>query len=289
MNEGCYNKIVMPPRNRVIYQQKVVKTPQRRRRWRWKRWLFGFLSLAIIGGFLYAANTSRLRIHAIAIQGNSLLTTDELERALRQSISGRRWGVFANDNFFLIFPNQSERALREHFPLIASVEMQKIFPDALVVSIRERTPWGIVCQDVSGGAPQSCAYVDQSGAAYETISNFSGWLLPVIYIASFPPTGPTIEPQLLSAYSQSAEQLKTIQIQLQSMSVGTSTPGDVRLRLEEGWDLLVSVHQPVGEWVGVLGAILEREIGEQRKNLEYIDLRFGKKVFYRFRGSTGSQ
>ncbi|KKT28001.1 MAG: hypothetical protein UW15_C0039G0006 [Parcubacteria group bacterium GW2011_GWC1_44_10] len=58
---------------------------------------------------------------------------------------------------------------------------------------------------------------------------------------------------------------------------------DIKITLKEGWHILLSLNVPAEESAANLKLLLDKKIGKQRSKLEYIDLRFLDKAFYKLR------
>lgn len=274
----------MPSPSRIVYPVK----PKARRRFP-KRIV---LALGVFGGLIalgaglwYLANLPYLSVDRIEVRGASFLPPEEIEAVLRDSIADRGWwGFIPRNNFFAVSGEALEHTLKQQFPAIKAVRVDKHFPHRLAVAVEERTLWGVYC--VAQGAESSgpCFYLDTSGTAYEELSQFEGWLLPVIYGGLPTAAGAQPVPQpTLHYFEEARDALVPLKGVLLSAAISSSTPSDVRLGLAEGWTLLVSTARPVPEWLQALETILEQEVGARRPELEYVDLRFGNKVFYKFK------
>ena len=113
---------------------------------------------------------------------------------------------------------------------------------------------------------------------------FEGWLLPIIYSPEPATLGQAASrPEMLEFYDQAQKAASAISGQILAMRLSTSTPDDVRLELAEGWQIWVTATRPTSEWLPVLVTVLEKDVGPRRSELEYVDLRFGNKVFYKYR------
>jgi hypothetical protein len=53
--------------------------------------------------------------------------------------------------------------------------------------------------------------------------------------------------------------------------------------LKEGWYILLNDKNEPDQTFSNLELVLDQEIKEKRPKLDYIDLRFGKKVFYKLK------
>lgn len=241
---------------------------------------------AMGGGAAYVMTLPALRLERLEIKGAALASPSAIEAKIREVISGEAWGFIPRDNLFFVSKEEVEYELRRDFPQLKKVNAAKRFPNRLVIRIEERQLWGIYCERQGAWTepPSSCFYLDTNGTAYEALAAFEGWLLPVIYSPAPPTLGQEATvPGMLEFYGQAQKAVASINGQILAMTMSTTTPADVRLRLAEGWELWVTAERPTAEWLGVIKAVLTKEIGGRRSELDYVDLRFNNKVFYKFR------
>lgn len=274
----------MPPSQRVVYA--VRRKPKRP----FPRWFLYFLAAvaaaAILGwGFWYGANLPYFRVSRIEVKDAAMLSPTEIEQEVRDGISGKRFFVLPADNFFLVSEYGLSERLKEKFPQLSTAEVTRVFPSGLTVRVEGRKLWGIYCnRPVATQPPVTCFYVDTRGMAYDEISGFSGWLLPVVYSARGVGAGSEAVPAAVRSFFESAAgAFSDLRLNLLWVTLSTSTPDGVRLGLDEGWEVWASTTRPVAEWAGALKMVLEQEIGDKRSRLEYVDVRLGNKVFYKLR------
>ncbi len=273
----------MPPPSRIIYPAKP-RAPKRFPRKILFTVLAGLAVAVLGGGAWYMANLPYLAVDRIEVTGAAVFSPLEIEGIVREALSGVTWAVLPRRNFFIVSGEAIEHQLRRQLPQIEAVDVGKRFPDRLLVRISERKLWGVYCVRVPGEPPGSCAYLDTHGVAYEELSRFAGWLLPVIYGAAPARLGdPAVPAGTLEFFNGAAAALASLGGELLSLSRSTTTPDDVRLSLAEGWSVWLTASRPIPEWLDILRTVLEKEIGGRRSELDYVDLRFGAKVFYKFR------
>jgi len=58
----------------------------------------------------------------------------------------------------------------------------------------------------------------------------------------------------------------------------------IRLRTSEGWSIYLDAAQDLGGQLMNAEVVLKTKVGAQRPQLDYIDVRFGEKVFFKLRG-----
>lgn len=275
----------MAPPNRIVY----LREPPKQKVFPWRRALLrggvlaAFLFLAGATAFLIRAPL--LRVGAVEISGAHSVSASAIEAVVREELSGNLWLLIPRDNLLFVSAERVEGRLAKEFGSITNIHVSRAFPKRLGVSVSERNLWGIACDhEPKPGVPGRCFYLDRKGAAYEEVSGVSGWLLPVIYMSgSIEKGADAVPPEFMTLFDASQTSLAHIHERLLSLTVATATPGDVRLRVAEGWEVWASTSDAPENWERTLATLLQEEIGERKKQLQYVDLRFGKKVFYKYR------
>ena len=275
----------MAPTSRVVY----LREPQKSKSFPWRKAVFrsGVLIglIALLGGAIYLVRAPFLRIAEVRIAGAHAVSASAIEAVVREEISGNEWLVIPRDNLLFVSASRIRERVAREFGGIADIQVSREFPKRLGITVSERDLWGVACDALPrGGASGRCFYLDRNGATYEEVSGVSGWLLPVIFLSRAVPEGPGAVPsELIALFDRSRDALGGIREELLSMAVATATPGDVRLRVAKGWEVWVASDREPAEWAKILQTLLEEEIGGREGRLDYIDLRFGSKVFYKFR------
>ena len=269
--------------SRIVYPSKPREKRSRSRIWIGVFIVLGLAGLAI--SFGYAFYLPYFRIQQIEIHSAEIIPAAEVEAVIRREITGREWLILPRDNFFLISGEGLEHVIRDRFSQIETVSVGRRFPNRLTVEIRERILWGIYCRRENLAAPpDSCLYLDTHGVAYEDLSDIQGWLLPVVYAAGTKVIGEeAVSPSAIEFYESAEGSLRGVGAEMLWVSFSTSSPAEMRLGLAEGWNILVTASRPVEEWTKVLAVVLEKEVAGRRSELEYVDLRFGNRVFYKYR------
>mgnify|MGYP001615339281 CR=1 FL=1 len=244
---------------------------------------FLVLAPAFLAGLVYLMNLAALRTEKIEVYGALLLNAADVENEVRDDLSGKRWFFLPKNNFFMISTASLRAGLLNKFSQASEIKVAKKFPSGIAVTLEERALWGIYCVK-DEAITRSCLYVDTRGIAYEDVSNVEGSLLPVIYAYRGAAAGAKVADEgLLDFFAKAKGAAAGIQADLLSLTLSTSTPEDVRLNFFEGWQAIVSRSRPPEEWAALLKTVLEKEIGVRRGQLDYVDLRFGNKVFYKYR------
>lgn len=235
-------------------------------------WLFllGFFLLA--GLFYLIVFSSFFRIKEIQISGNQKVAAEEIKILIGEQINKKVF--FANSQSIFLFKGKTiENKLLESFIKIDSVNLKRKLPDKLIVEIKERVAMANFCYEY-----RECFLIDKGGIAFERDGAGIGLLVGISEAIS-------LKEQVISA-----EELAGVISTKQTLEekLGLEADGfwlekkrlDVKVR--EGWDVYFNLENDVSEQLFNLEMVLKEEISaEMRENLEYIDLRFGSRVYYK--------
>ena len=259
------------------------------------------LAIAVAGSGVYLLRLPQLQIRKIETVGLQVLT----EAAINERVA-----VLLDGNYFLIVPKRSvlfirtgtiTQILQESFPRLESVTVSRKFPDTLIVSVVERELWGIFCS--SGVEPSGqisaaledtdlphqevgCAYIDKTGFAFERAPSSSGSLIKKIKIdeADLALASYAVEPDIMSDILRLSGRVEDrTKSPVVTYELFSKIPREVRMTVAEGFTLYLNRDGDIVNTLRVLKLVLEEEIKDRRSELEYIDARFGNKVFYKFR------
>ncbi len=268
--------------SRIIYTPR----PEMRGGYPCRKKLLGmmiFLSVAVVlGGAVYLLRLPELQIREIRISGNNTLVAGDLEAAVAAKLSGEYLFLLPKRSIFLVSGGEIEEYLRLKFPKIKEVDAERKFPREILVNLEEREFWGIFC---SGPNEARCVYIDETGFSYAGAPESSGSLLRKVKSDDLigPEVGVSIleksRVELLDELARRVEQ--TIGSGATGYYLFSALPREIRLETNEGFQIFFETG---GDWENtfqVLKRVFEEEIKDKRSKIEYVDLRFGNKVFYR--------
>lgn len=274
--------------SRILYGPREKRGMRRTPQFALKAAMAAALGVLLVASAFIAIRLPSLQLREIAVSG--LQTVDE--RAVRERLfkrlSGNTYFFLPRSSFFLADTASLGADLRAAFPAIAEIRVQKIFPGGLSVAITERAFWAIMCaipgpeQEI---APQ-CVAIDRTGFAYESAPEPQGNLILTVETDSAVlATGEQqIESQLMERLHTLRDGVRAAAGQeVSGFVLRTSVPGDIRLKTADGFMVFFRRDDDFTNAFRVLKKVLDVEIGNRRADLDYIDVRFGNKVFYKFR------
>lgn len=276
----------MPAPSRIVYSREKKPRPERARA---RRFFIASAVLIVIAGLAWGVwrvlASARLAISDVEVMGTSRIGPDAIRDAVRDDLAGRVWLILPRNNYFFVSSVAIQEDLRNRFPQAADVSVEKIFPNTIRVSIRERRLWGVYCASQSAtSTPSACFYIDNQGSAFQEFSSIAGFLLPVVWgMASTSVGAQAVVPEAIRFFDDARRVLASINATPIALRMSNAIPDDVILNLSEGWDIRVTRRRVVDEWFSILKTLLDKEVGVNRSRLEYVDLRFGQKVFYKLK------
>jgi len=252
------------------------------------------LVLIIFGGIFYLVCFSSIfQIKDIKISGNQKIQTQDIENLIKEKIN-QKLLFFPTKSIFLIKSNEIVESLLEKFLKIDKVNLKRRLPESLIVEIQERLPLGVWCQG------ENCFYIDKEGIIFEENP-------PKVEEdkSSSPPFAATreaefiikseesiaqgflgekvIEKVLLESIFEIQRKLKeSLKINIEEIIILEKEK--INAKTSEGWEIYFNPTGDINWQLTKLSLVLEKEIPpERRKDLEYIDLRFGNFAPYKYK------
>lgn len=252
------------------------------------KFLYGLIILFFLGAIVYSIFFSNfLAVTKIEVGGAEKLDPAEIRKIVEKEISGNFLNFIPGNNILLASKDSIGMKIIEKYKYTEKVEIEKEFPNKLVVQVKERKFILTLC---SAG---NCAVVDSRGAVFTEAdfekSELGEKNMPVLFDEgnkSFILGDVVLEKEYFEYLLGISEKIKNeLGINMESeLRTPQIASGDIRAKTTEGWMVYFDKNIPLNKEVGMLKIVLENKIGpSQRSELEYIDLRAENKVYYKFR------
>lgn len=256
--------------------------------------LKAILFLVVFGMFFFAVAVSFylpfLKIKKIEIYGNNSVAAEVLIDAARTITNEKYWKIFPRDNVFIVPKEKISKELTVKFKRIKKIEINRNFPAAISIKIEERNNAALLCER------ENCAFIDENGYVFERSPYFSGGMFIVFFDERMITETATATfanniNKALGANLLNEEEFKKI-MDFAKLSAKTGD-GVVRVVLKkednyeiytkEGWKMILNnKNNPQAAYLNLTTA-LESTIKEYRKKLDYIDLRYGNKIYFKYK------
>lgn len=240
------------------------------------------LILSVCGALVASTHLPSLTIRAVTIEGADGIRPD-VEKLVDAFIARERSRILARANL-LLFPETSlEQTLLDTFPRLERVDVRVsyLINPALAVTLAERKPAYMWCGD-------SCFVMDASGFVFGFVQDYPGMQYPAfkgVFDQNATPIGNTFAPDILPDAARAYEALGKAGYAV----IYARVAGDeVVYRLAEGFEVR-SVASRLPELKATVSLALASEaLRGKRSELEYVDVRFKNRVYYRFKGAASS-
>lgn len=279
---------------RLVYQPKRKEKSRGNVRARMVRWLFfGGIALSAL---VYVPHIPQLQIEVIEVEGMDAKTALEIQAFAADTLAGTVGGVVPRRMFFAVGSTRLAERIGREFPKLKEVQVRKRFPDSLTIQASERELFAILCNDkerdtLSASTPSAstlvkCAYLDADGIAYSAAPVFAGRLILKIRTDFEKITigREVFAPALIEKFRFITSALASkMGIAVEWFELSERVPSEFRVATADGLSLFFRVEDEYENAFRVLGRVLQDEIGDRREEVDYIDLRFGNKVFYKMK------
>ena len=260
------------------YRYRRLRKPKRRL-YKSKGFWFLFLFLIIIGySFYFVFFSDFLKVKNIEVSGAEKIGADNVKNVFLGEISKKMF-FFIPKNILSVNFDKLSYDISSNFPEVEKISIKINLPDTVSAEIIEKTPAGCWCKD------SNCNYFDRYGIVYQQNSKCDN-LLTIVSDKE-----PEISKQVISE-----DNLKDI-LKIFNESIGQAQIKDIRisddkviLESKQGWIAYFKPYDDISGQIVNLKAILEQKVGANKASqLNYIDLRFGNKVFYKFKDNSESK
>ena len=270
-----------------------------------------FIFFICVAALAWVARLDVLRIDSVYVEGVKVLSEKEVAARVSEVLGEKYLWLFPKNNFFLYPRRMIIGRLRESFPRIEAVDVYAPDARSIVVSIKERVPFALWCGQTAPddtapsdmaeadgiGESKDCFFIDKGGFVFALAPQFSGEVYVKMYggvsggTADNPKGGRFLLPDEFERISTfiallAEEGLKT--------SVFAKRPnGEYFFVLHpsgsyERFILYTKAFSEPESYFNMFRLAFEAKRGaydgqEFFSTLEYIDMRFDGKMYFKFR------
>lgn len=269
---------------RVDLPQSRLKARKRRR-----RYLLGggalLLCLIVLCGLVWLSWAPFLRVTAIDITGAKTLATSSIETYAQQEISGAYVWMFARNNIFLYPRAEIAAGLLAQYPSLRAADVHAKDFHTVEIALKEREPVALWCP-AQNEAP-SCYYLDETGLAYAQAPTYSEPIF-ITYQGTLATSSAPLPRQYLS--EEKFQSLVALITALEQKVPGdpirqvvVDSSGDARAYFQDDFLLIFSTLDDSGDVFDRFSLALQSDPfkGKALSSFEYLDLRFGDKLYYK--------
>lgn len=249
------------------------------------------ISISFIAAFTWLVQLPQINIDAVEISGNAITMSESLREIVDAELIGTYMFLIPRSNIFF-YPRRSMNLhLTEQFPRIKEVSVSFVDFHTIAVKVKERVPFGLWCgatDELVAKEGSKCFYLDSRGYIFAQSPNFSGDIffryygpLHDTFIVTDPLGMQYLPAAQFLGYNLFLEALRDLKVN--PVVLVRDEASDLHLKFESGAVLLFRTDQNLNTILENFRSILLSNVflAQGIKNVEYIDLRYGNKVFYK--------
>jgi hypothetical protein len=275
---------------RPLRSPKKIDMHRQARRRRLHVLAVGFV-VAVVG-LVALSRLNGVTIQSVEIAGESVTSERELKMVVDEALDSNWFLLFPKRNSLLYPEAQLQAAILAAFPRVASVDIGTPNLQTLEVTLTEREPQALWCDEAVAAQETSCYFLDEEGVVYARAPQFSG----TGYFAYHGPLARATSSTPIGGRFLEQVRFGEIRTFINALSTFADTPvsfatasdtSDYEVRLERGTILLVSSGSDLNAVLESLRSVLASEAIVEAlkagKKLESIDVRFGNRVYYKLK------
>lgn len=240
--------------------------------------LFISVILSVIG-LAYLSNSNFVKISEVSINDTTFFDKKEIEKIVRDELKGKYLMIFAKDNVLLFPKNKIETRIKNFNRAIKTGSIKISNLRKISVQVEEYKPTAVWCDETN------CYYINEKSLIFDkALANYDKNLVQFYDLIHDDPIGKN--------YSNPETFQKIIilinlvaKVPMKITSINTEDGLTFNLHTDMGTRLLYEINDSPEEVASNLNTVLEKDAinKAQLNNIDYIDLRFGNKVYYKIR------
>lgn len=278
------SKIVRRKKN--VHKQTIRNTKEPRT---WKQRFFILIVLIFAGGMGYVFLCSDLlRVYKVDVHGFDRVSKNQIVGIIEQNMNGKIISCIKKSNYFFINKNKIiEDILKDN--RLENVYITKKFPDKIIVEVKEYGNVAIWCTDIE---MKTCFMLDGDTAGQQVMmedavvtDNKHFVIVDETQHDTFVGDRVMAEKYLNKIEVLSSELKYALNVEIeQPFKVASRGSHEVRFMTDEGWYIIIDLTHSTDEIFDVAKLFVKKvELPSRRNDLEYIDMRFPEKIFYKMK------
>ena len=259
-----------------------------------------FIFMILIVGLSLASHIKKINIDSIEISGNKIIDTVDLKDLIQSDLNGHYFGFFSKTNFLIYPKNKIKNDLITKFKRIKDISIDINNFRTLNISITEREGKYLWCGNdlpiADNNSILNCYFLDSQGYIFDQAPYFSGEIYFKFYgtdnSIKNDPAGVYFLPEYFEKIISLKENIEKMGLKPTIFYLENSEDADIYLSspntLIERPKVTFKLNSDYEKLAENLEAAIKTEplksnLKNKYSSLQYIDLRFGNKVYYKFK------
>lgn len=242
-------------------------------------WLSITLSFFSFAFFYFICFSSFVQVKEIKISGNQKISAEAIGETVEKS-SEKKVLIFPSRSIFLADLEQISKDILGEFIIIGEAKAKRDFFNTITVEVSERKAVAVLLQG------ENIYNIDQKGIIFEKAFLEDG-LMMILDRQKTSALGERAieEEKLVRILSISSKLKNDLSLPFQWFEI--ESDDKLNLVMTEGWQAYFDIKKDVNWQLTKLKAVLEEKIPpEKRRDLEYIELRFGNFAPFKYKDQS---
>lgn len=242
-----------------------------------KFFYFFFLSLFLSSVYLFFFS-SFFEVKEIEISGAGRIEEQDLKNFLNSKIEKKILFLKTKNIFLISFKNLKKDTLI-NFPRIEEISFKRNFPRTIKVIIKKREPLALFLKE------NNYFLIDKLGILFEKV-NFESF--PQLFVIEkegkeeIKLGKKIIEREIMEKILELEKSLKDLNLQIERVKIKSKERMDIKTKI--GFGIYFNLKEKISNQIFYLKVVLNKKIPKEKlKNLDYIDLRFGNRIYFKYK------
>lgn len=266
-----------------------------------------FLAMGAAYGISEASYLPRFTISTVRVVGTTALPERLVRAYVESALNDGSRPYISNQTLFTYHPDQLAAGVASFFPRIRAAKVERdaaLSAHGITVTVEERQPFARWCRKQTAppevasstdAIPMSddCFLMDDGGFIYTSVAHAGATAVEMPYVFS---GGLDLSRSIVGQRYAQAHLPDMLALIGGLQAAGFSPRGasqrgseDFIILFDDEFTVLASFDQSVSDLTKNLKLVLSSApLADRRGDLEYIDMRFGDRVYYRFKGEAAA-
>ncbi len=262
---------------------------KRRRSFKRVSIFFGIGIVAIFIGLIFFLRMDRFQIRDVNIVGVRIIQESDLRKSVEDTLSGSYVWLIPKSNTFIYNLGTLKSYLLKEFPGIQSITLARDGFNKISLNIEERKPHVLWCPN-KDEVDQQCYFIDDTGLLFAEAPSFSGNVYFIFRgkLDKDTPLGARLMSQQDFTSFEQFISLITKNLRVDIVGVTFKDVGDFDLGLASGAKILFNKTLSYDDMYNNFSSVLTsgQFASSTIDSLEYLDMRFGNKIFFKNKTSN---
>jgi cell division septal protein FtsQ len=214
------------------------------------------------------------QVSSVVIESSENINEKNLVDYVNQKIQ-RKLFFLNSKSIFLFSEDKTQNEVLSQISTIKDISIEKVFPGEIKIKFVERTPALICCKEHN---TKYCYYLDREGIAFQKFNNVKKNLFLIIKKGEYLLGDKVLSKNCIESIFFLINELRRLKIETNYINL--EKEDTITLITKDRWNILFSLENYEKELKN-LKLILEKIDEDKMQDLDYIDLRFGDRIYYK--------